>query len=385
MWKIVVGIGLLLVVGVGVALFSPWDDDRTADIDFRYLGSWEAASDAWTYGEMPVGELSGLTYDAERDVYYAVSDNRGDAGTPGKLFTMDIDIDMKEGGSGISDVRIVDVTFLDADPGQGRTAFGTDEVDAEEVVLLPGDRLIVSSERDGEGAPWIRIFGIDGDWLGAATVPDRFLPRPDSGVRSNLAFEAMALSSDSRSLYVANEQALIQDGPQADVEQGTWVRISRYDLTAQTPSVVAEFAYLTEPIFAYPTEGTYADNGVVAMLDPGDLAPQFDLLVLERAYSSGIGNHIALFGVRVRDATDVQAVPSLQDASGIVAATKQPLLTISAIEERSDIPVKPDNIEAMVIGRCLDDGTDVLYLMSDSNFNSSQRNLVVALTVEARR
>ena len=109
MWKIVVGIGLLLAISAGVVLFVPWDDHREADVEFSYLGSWEMASDLWMYGEMAVGELSGLTYDAERDVYYAVSDNRGDAGTPGKLFTVDIAAD----ADGIAGVTILDVTFLD--------------------------------------------------------------------------------------------------------------------------------------------------------------------------------------------------------------------------------------------------------------------------------
>ncbi|MBN1858610.1 esterase-like activity of phytase family protein, partial [Candidatus Bipolaricaulota bacterium] len=311
MWKIAVGVGLLLVIGAGVVLFGPWDDDRGSDVDFGYLGSWEIAGDAWTYGEMAVGELSGLAYDAQRDVYYAVSDNRGDAGTPGKLFTLEIDAD----SHGIADVAILDVTLLDADPGPGRTAYGSGEIDAEEVVLLPDDRIIVSSERDRDGLPWIRTFDLDGDWLGEIPVPDRFIPSLGNGVRSNLAFEAMALSTDGECLYVANEQALVQDGPMAGVEEGTWIRISCYDLTAQTPSVIAEYAYLTEPIFVYPTDGTYADNGVVAMLDPGDLLPQFDLLVLERAYSSGVGNHIVLFGVRLGEATGVQGIPSLHDTS----------------------------------------------------------------------
>jgi len=383
MWKIVVGIGLLLVIGAGVALLAPWDDRREVTLDFEFLGSWEAASDAWTYGEMAVGELSGLTYDALHDLYYAVSDNRGDAGTPGKLFTMDIE--MEEDHQGIGDVKILDVTFLDAEPGPGRNAYESGEIDAEEVVLLPDGRLVVCSERDAEGAPWIRLFDVNGEWLGSAEVPERFIPGPDRGVRSNLAFEAMALSAEGDTLFVANEQALLQDGPQSDVEQGTWIRISQYDLTSQTPSVVAEFAYMTEPIFAYPTDGSYADNGVVAMLDPGELAPGFDLLVLERAYSSGVGNHIALFGVQLSDATDVQAVPSLDEAAGMIAVTKEPLWALSAIDERSDVPLVPDNLEAMVIGRPLSDGTNVLYMISDNNFNASQRNLVVALCVEGHR
>ncbi len=380
MWKIVVGIGLLLAISAGVVLFVPWDDHREADVEFSYLGSWEMASDLWMYGEMAVGELSGLTYDAERDVYYAVSDNRGDAGTPGKLFTVDIDAD----ADGIAGVTILDVTFLDSDLGPERSAYGSGEIDAEEVVLLPDDRIIVSSERDGDGVPWIRIFDLDGNWLEEIPVPDRFHPGPNTGVRSNLAFEAMALSSDGGLLYVANEQALIQDGPMADVEQGTWVRISCYDLAQQTPSVVAEFAYLTEPIFAYPSDGTYADNGVVAMLDPGDLMPRFDLLVLERAYSSGIGNHVELFGVVLANATDVRTAHSLSDASALVAVAKEPLVAMSAINEMTDMPLFPDNLEAMTIGCPLDDGTNVLYLISDNNFNASQRNQMVALSIGER-
>ena len=357
---VVLGTAILCGVAVGAEL--------------RFLGSYEIKTGEWWFGTMPVGEISGLAYNPDLDIYYGICDNRGkdpEEGVAGRLYLLDIDL----GRCGIYGVKVVSVVFLDSDPeAPGVQPYGPGEVDAEEVLLTPDRRLIVSSERDLENVPWIRVFALDGVMLSEIPVPAAFIPAEGRGVRRNLALEAMALSPDGKTLFFANEQALVQDGPIATPENGTQVRIVRYDLSGDAPREVAEYVYITEPIFA-PPKGKYADNGVVAMLYVKHLVPEYDLFVVERAYSSGVGNDIKVFGVRLAGADDVKDVEALPYPFPGAAVEKTLLLRISAIPEYSDIPVVPDNIESIALGPVLPTGNPSLIMASDNNYNPHQRNL----------
>jgi|Deesub1362B_J571_1020462.scaffolds.fasta_scaffold00136_37 hypothetical protein len=343
-------------------------------VEFKFLGSYEIATEDWWFGTMPVGEISGLAYNPDLGIYFGICDNRGkdpEEGVAGRLYLLDIDL----GCCGIYGVKVVSVVFLDADPGTpGVQPYGPGEVDAEEVVLTPDRKLIISSERDLKGIPWIRVFALDGVMLSEIPVPGKFIPAEGKGIRRNLAFEAMALSPDGKTLFFANEQALAQDGPIATPDNGTQVRIVQYDLPGDAPAEAAEYVYVTEPVFAAP-KGKYADNGVVAMLYVKHLVPEYDLFVVERAYSSGVGNDIKVFGVRLAGADDVKEVEALPYPFPGNAVEKTLLLRISAIPEYSDIPVVPDNIEAIVLGPALPTGNSSLILASDNNYNLPQRNL----------
>ncbi|HEC63460.1 MAG TPA: esterase-like activity of phytase family protein, partial [Candidatus Acetothermia bacterium] len=312
--------------------------------------------------------------DSNLDLYYGICDNRGkdpEEGVAGRLYTLGISITPE----GIRGVRVVGMTLLDADlETAGVQPYGPGEVDAEEVLLTPDGRLIISSERDLENRPWIRIFSQEGELLGEIPVPEKFMPGEGVGVRRNLAFEAMALSPDGKTLFVATEQALAQDGPICTTDHGTTVRIIQYDLTGETPAAVAEYPYVTEPIFASPLD-TYADNGVTAMVYIKHILPEYDLLVVERAYVSGVGNDIKVFGVKIAGADDVKDIPALPFPFTGNAVEKTLLLRISALPEYSDIEVEPDNIEAICLGPTLPSGNPSLILASDNNFNPHQRNL----------
>ena len=370
MRKAVLGIlvGVLAIGAVGLAA------------EFRFLGDLTIPTGLWAFSGMPVGEISGLAYDSDTGIYYGICDNRGrdpEEGVAGRLYALSIGVNE----DGISGVRVLDMILLDSDPGTpGIQPSGPGEVDAEEVVLTPDGRLIISSERDLENRPWIRIFSLSGEMLGEIPVPEKFMPGDGVGVRRNLAFEAMTITPDGKTLFVATEQALAQDGPTSTVDHGTTVRIIQYDLSGDTPVEVAEYAYVTEPIFASPLD-TYADNGVPAMVYIKHILPEYDLLVVERAYVSGVGNDIKVFGVKIAGADDVKDLEALPFPFTGRAVEKTLLLRISAIPEYSDIPVAPDNIEAICLGPTLPSGNPSLILASDNNFNPHQRNLFLAFEI----
>src|SRR5688572_14698219 len=89
------------VLFVGIALLLVQAPDARGDNGrLKFLGEHSFPS-GLTFQGTTVGGLSGLAYDAQRDVYYAISDDRGEL-QPARFYSLEIDI----GPSGIQDVRI---------------------------------------------------------------------------------------------------------------------------------------------------------------------------------------------------------------------------------------------------------------------------------------
>jgi len=375
------------IAGVAVALFGI----AAFGIELNYLGSFEPPREDWTFEETRVGELSGLTL-APDGTFYAIGDDRGANVTPpGVLYRMNIQVD----AGGIDVVDVTEVIRLDsASVAAGIQPYGAGSLDGEEVVWT-ADGFIVCSERDAVGAPWIRTFTHAGELVAELPIPDKYLPVFDGdvqvrGVRENLSFEAATITPDGSTLYVMNEQALIQDGDASTCDAGSPVRILEYDLTGDAPTVIGEYVYVTEPLFVQPGEGESGDNGVPGMAYVGHITPEIDLIVMERSYVGGVGNHIGLFGVKlapyVYDRATVLATESLADPEAPYTGFtvhKIPLLRLSDDPTQSDIDFDPDNMEAIAVGPQLGNGHYTLILASDDNFNPKyQRNVFAAFEID---
>lgn len=367
-------LGLVLAL---TAVFWPWSLGAQQP-PLRLLGQFSfepgrTFQDPASGQDTTVGGLSGLTYDAKRGVYYAVSDDRGE-NQPPRYYTLEIDV----GPGGIADVRVVGVTFFDGDAATpGIQPFERGDSDMEEIVLLADDTLIVSSERDRANRPWVRHFALDGTLLGEVAIPERFMPatepgpdgrpRTTRGILPNEGFEGMTVTPAQDAIYLVNEDALAQDGPGTNPEHGSNVRILRLDLGGNgeaTPA--AEVVYPVEKVFAASSNpSTPSDNGVSAMLWVKDALPQFDLLVMERAFAAGVGNDVNLYGVSLDGATEVHDLDALPEPFAGQAVKKTLLVNISALG------VKPDNLEALALGPRLPNGRQSLLVMSDDNFNGS--------------
>lgn len=299
------------------------------------------------------GGISGLAYDAGRNVYYAISDDRSQKG-PARFYTLKIEI----GEAGIATVDIASTQTLQGPDGQPFPAKG---IDPEAIRYAPqSDSLFWSSEGDVAGKPTVFEAKLDGTFIRALEVPEHFNPTADgkSGVRNNLAFEALALTADGRTLYAVTENALAQDGDKATLDAGSRSRIVAFDVASGKPT--AEYAYDTDPIVAKATtEPAYNDNGVseALALDDGRL------LLVERSFGSGVGNDIRLYAVDLTTATDVAALSALA-GQAVVPATKVPFLHLAEGDHGLDV----DNIEAMTFGPEVA-GKRTLVLASDDNFN----------------
>jgi hypothetical protein len=350
----------LFIAAVMLTVSAP-----TGASTLKYLGSYTLPADA------PVNNISGLTYDSFRNLYYAISDRDGAFST--------LSIAMDE--TGIHHIQVLGKTYLDRDPTTpGTQLYEVGKIDAEDLAVTPDQRIIVTSEHGDNRSPWIRVFTLDGAFLKELSLPRKFIPTTslETGIRPDLAFEAMTLSPEGNTLYIANEQALYQDYDTATPTRGTVVRIVQYALQEDPPTVIAEYAYMTEPIFAVSGRGGEAGNGVSAMAFVRHLLPQYDFVVMERSYVSGMGYDIKLFGVSLAGATNIMHSEELPCLCSTHTVRKTLLTRISTYAKWSDIAIIPDNMEAMALGPRLANGHATLLLASDNEANGSQPTLFFA-------
>ncbi|MCT7985989.1 esterase-like activity of phytase family protein [Laspinema sp. A4] len=331
----------------------------------EYLGEFKIPT-GFIFQDTPLGGFSGITYDSQRNLYYALSDDRAIQG-PARFYNVEIQLNPLV-------VTPIGVTPL---VDQSSRPFPTYTVDPEGIALTRRDTLFISSEGDvvQDIQPFIKEFSREGKELLSLPIPDKFLPQNGQGIRDNQAFESLTLSPSEQFLYTAIETALVQDGEPANLETGTPVRILQYDLTTGQP--VQEFYYLTEPV---QTEPKYPDGLAIHSLVELLAWDETKLLSLERGFTEDVGNTVLLYEVSLEGATDIQSIDSLKEVNiqTIQPAQKRLLLDLQTL----GIPV--DNLEGMTFGPKLADGRQSLILVSDNNFNPLQvtQFLVFALTLE---
>jgi hypothetical protein len=345
----------------GLASAAPPQTDAPQCATGVDLFGFSDALNKRTFEGTNVGGLSGLTYDASRDVYHGLVDNEGT--TPARFYTLRL----PTSDSGLGKPRILNVTTLKDVNSQPFT--GTN-FDGEGIALTPEGELLVSSETE----PSIRRFALDGTFLGELPVPERFLVQGGEG-RTNQTFESLSLSPNGQRLLTANEGYLHADGETADGSDR--IRILRYENRGSNGFVpVDEFYYLADP-----------GLGVVEIV----ALSEDELLVMERGFQSGVGNTVRIYRVSLEGAKDVSGVESLA-ATNVEPLQKELLVDLSdcpsggAKTAPGAVQANPllDNFEALTLGPVLPDGRQSLVLVSDDNFNSSQTTRVIVLAVEKR-
>ncbi|MGQ4647621.1 phytase [Lyngbya aestuarii] len=335
------------------------DANRKTVADVEFLGE-DTFETGLVVDGTQVGGLSGITYDATDDLYYAISDDRSQ-NNPARFYTLTIDI--ADGDLQDSDVTFTGVTtLLDANG----TPFPALSLDPEGITLRDDGTLYISSEGDANQSinPFVNQFSLQGQQLQELPVPAKFVPTADgmSGIRNNLAWESLTITPDERFLYTATENALTQDGPAADLENASPSRILRYNLA--TGEADQEFLYFTDPVAAasVPPDG-FQTNGLVELLALDNTG---SFLALERSFSAGVGNGIKLYEVRSQNTTDLSDFDSINGFEVDAAAEKNLLLDFA------DLGLTLDNIEGMTFGPKLPDGRQSLIVVSDNNFSDTQ-------------
>jgi hypothetical protein len=331
-----------------------------------------------------VGGLSGLDYDKERGVYYAISDDRSDT-NPARFYTLKLNITADSVGT----PELLKVTTLQAPNGKPYPSSRNVSPDSPEVPDAESIRLRVAtntlywtSEGDAQRgqAPFIREMRLDGSYASQVPAPAMFAfdKSGKTGVRDNKGFESLSFAPSGDTLWVATEAALVQDGPLPAVGvPGGPVRLTQFATHSAQP--FRQIAYIPDAVPFAPnvagvvppaglTPGALMDNGVSEIW----MASETGMLVLERAWAYGVGNSLRLYWIDTEDADNVLDIPTLAGAQ-YKSADKVLLLDFAA----AGLP-RLDNTEGMTRGPTLPNGNPTLVFVSDDNFSSRQVTQFVA-------
>ncbi|BBD64612.1 phytase [Nostoc commune NIES-4072] len=336
----------------------------------------------------PLGGLSGVTYDAVNNRYYAISDDRSQF-APARFYTFT--------------TADAGVTFTNVTPLKNSNGnfFALNSLDPEGIALTNNGTVFISSEGEVNPTagrvsnPFIKEFSLTtGQEVGSLPVPTKFLPVVEdtnnnniidagdtqtSGVYNNLAFESLTITPDQKTLFTATENALSQDGLKASLTSGSPSRILQYNLVSGQPE--KEYLYITDAIAEAPNPSTgSADNGLTDLLA---IDNRGTLLALERSFAQGVGNTIKIYEVSLQGATDISFYDSLNNLSAEQLATIKPaqkrlLLNLNDL----NLPNGTDNIEGITFGPKLADGSQSIVLVSDNNFSQSQFTQILTLDAD---
>lgn len=307
-----------------------------------------------------IGGISGVAYDAEKDLYYAISDDKSNV-NPARFYTFKMDL--TRGDLVSEDIVIQSVITLFDESGK---PYAADTIDAESIAITPSGNLLISSEDDACAliTPFVNEYTVAGKFVSALPIDDKFFSNAEGtkGVRDNRAFEGLTITPDHKTVYVSVEDTLQQDGPATGIGQAGVSRFIQYDLATKT--VVKEFLYKIEPIedkeglAAFYPENTLAD--ILAIDNVGTF------LVLERYFDDANVNTNKLYEIKTQgldqELTDVKGLVSIKDQQGLTYATKRLLYDFN------DTGVNKDDFESLVFGPILADGSQSLITVSDNDF-----------------
>jgi hypothetical protein len=388
LWAIAVSLSLLLT---GCDLPQVSAEERTfLNLSLDFLHSYTLPKQE--FQGVPVGGLSALTYDRQRNLFYAISDDRSEFG-PARFYTLQVEVDSGAApkiapkitptiAPTIKQVTIRNATAITNENGQ---PYAKGEIDPEGISLSPLGTLFISSEGvpKKEIPPFVREFDLKtGQWKRSLIVPERYLPKIENGkqtqgVSDNLGFEALTLNTVSGGataiepfrLFTATESALVQDAsPEHPTQGASRNRFLHYSIDPTRSLLVSEHLYLMEP----PPEGALS-HGLVELLaiDQGG-----HFLSLERSFGSQ-GFAAKIFQLSTGSATDTSRIETLSgNVDSIQPIRKKLLLDLTTL----GIPL--DNLEGMTFGPQLPGGKRSILLISDDNFRREQVTQVLLFQLE---
>ncbi|HET8859272.1 esterase-like activity of phytase family protein [Marivirga sp.] len=313
-----------------------------------------------------IGGLSSIDYLGDNK-YIAISDDRSEF-SPARIYEMEIDID----SSSILGYSFNKTIFL---KNRDNIFFKENELDPESIRYRASTNTYFYTSEGGRTDDWVNPFiweiNEEGELISEVTVPEIFNFNEQKGLRENGGFESLTFENDSI-IWYANELPLKEDSEVPGFEDDNYlIRLVRHDI--KNDNVLNHFVYnissLNEkPI---PDDGFYI-NSVPEIL----YIDKSKLWVLERSYTTGVGNFIKVFEIDTRNASDVKGINALLGRD-ISTVAKKLILNFS------DFNIKLDNIEGMTIGPNLPDGSKSLLFISDDNFSKTQETQLWLFSVNA--
>jgi hypothetical protein len=305
------------------------------------------------------GGISGVAYDASSGLLYGLSDS-----TNLRIFVMTVDLSAQS-------LRVGPETVLPLVDAAG-VPIPIWTLDPEGLAIADGELLVASEgyvNRVPRVDPGIFRFGRDGRLLGSLPIPSYYLPRGETGVRHNLAFEGLSVSPDGDSLLAAMERDLAQD-KDCEASTGCLVRILRYRREGDGWQVVGEYFYRT-------------DSSIVSSLGLSELLWVNDdaALTLERGFER-LDDGSTMQTIRIYQIT----LPDrLSQSEGQEPLPKRLVLDLDSVKDRfSEGFRRLDNYEGLSLGPQLPNGDRTLLVISDDNYSNQQRTSLLAFRIVAR-
>jgi len=368
-----IGLGLsAIALALALAGCGGGDDKDETIGSLRLIGDYNIKTKTMFEG-VEFGGISGIDR-APDGSYWVISDERGgERGTP-RFYNLAIDFD----AGAFKSVRIDKMVYIKG-PDGNNLSNTTRTADPEDIRVAPNGNLYISSEGvynspTNRFQPFVREVKTDGSFVRSFDTPAAFnyVDNSTAGGRNNKLFEALAITPNG-TLYTANEDALVEDGPITTLAAGSVVRVLKLDpVTAKT---TAQYAYQLPkiPVDKAPTGVFAPDNGLPDLL----AVSNHEFIAVERAFADGVGNTIRLVLTTIEaDTTDVQGLKSLVGVT--YKPMKRELLLEMPIVYQG---VKIDNIEGISWGPRLANGHRTLVLVADNNFADNQVTQFMAFEV----
>lgn len=347
-----------------------------ADFNLRLIGATSLPTGT-LYQGVEFGGISGLDRAADGS-YWAISDDRGgERGTP-RFYNLSLNYGAA--GFAASGAVVINSQTLMQRPDGSPFPATSRTVDPEAIRVAPNGNLYWSSEGNWNAnptlryQPFVREMTTGGAFVREFATPAMFdyVDNSSTGGRNNKLFEALTVTPNG-TVYTANEDALVQDGPITTLTAGSVVRVTALD--PATGQAGAQYAYQLPaiPVDAAPGAPFGPDNGLPELFALSNT--QF--IAVERAFASGVGNTIRLVLTEITpQATDVSGIAALAGAS-YTPMSRELLLEMPLTYQG----VVLDNIEAISWGHTLANGHRTLVLAADNNFSATQSNLFMAFEV----
>ena len=244
--------------------------------------------------------------------------------------------------------------------------------DPEGLRILPKSKnLIWTSEGSVRNGfhPSIHEIDANGKHIRSIAQPSMFNVNDDehTGPRHNDTFEGLTVSPNGKSIWVAMEGPLKEDGPKAQVKDThSPIRVTRYNLKSGKSG--KQFAYELDPV-ARPSINSNKTmvNGVTEILQ----ISKREFLFIERSFSGGYddgGLTVNIYYVNTKSATNVSKIKSLKQRK-YKPAQKQLLLRFDDLRPLLTDRIV-DNLEGICFGPTLPNGNRSLMVVSDNNFNA---------------
>ncbi|ADR20790.1 3-phytase [Marivirga tractuosa] len=312
-----------------------------------------------------VGGLSSIDY-ISNNTFVVISDDRSEY-SPARFYEMEIIISQDS----FKSHKFNKTILLKNEEGD---LFETNELDPESIRFRASSDSYFYTSEGGRTNEWLHpyIWEINrrGEVINTITVPDLFRFSSKKGVRENGGFESLSFENDSI-IWYANELPLKEDGEVPGFGGDTYpIRLVRQDI--KNGVVLDQYAYQISSLKTKPNPETgFFINSVPEIM----YIDENRLWVLERSYTTGVGNFVKLFEVDITNATDIQKINSLIGQE-YTSVEKSLILDFSAFNQRID------NIEGMTFGPDFPDGSKSLIFISDDNFNAEQETQLWLFKIE---